>query len=130
RLRPPAHRRPRPRVPRPGGGGGDGLMRLTTLALRNFRVYDDLELELPPGVLGVYGRNGSGKSTLVESIRWALYGKARTPKDEVRTTGVLADCVVEVGFEHEGHLYAVRRSVIRLHSTVKAQAMADGLSVA
>ncbi|MBV8160483.1 MAG: AAA family ATPase, partial [Acidimicrobiia bacterium] len=39
-------------------------MRLTRIRLRNYRVYEDLDLELPPGLTGVYGANGSGKSTL------------------------------------------------------------------
>ena len=53
-------------------------MRLTRVRLRNYRVYEDLDLELPPGLIGVYGSNGSGKSTLCEAIRFALWGKART----------------------------------------------------
>ena len=53
-------------------------MRITRLRLRNYRVYEDLDLELPPGLIGVYGANGSGKSALCESIRFALWGKART----------------------------------------------------
>src|SRR4029077_4494417 len=78
----------------------------------------------------VYGANGSGKSTLCEAIRFCLWGKARTEKDEVRTSGVNADCVAEVEFEHEGHLYVVRRTISGMNSTVKAQAHADGMQVA
>ena len=51
-------------------------------------------------------------------------------KDEVRTTGVNADCVAEVEFEHEGHLYVVRRTITGINSTVKAEACADGAQVA
>ena len=86
-------------------------MRITRLHVRNFRVYEhDLDLELPPGLVGIYGVNGSGKSTLLDAIRWALWGQARTPKDEIRTSGVNADCLAELEFEHEGHLYLVRRT--------------------
>jgi exonuclease SbcC len=105
-------------------------MRLTRLRLRNYRVYEDLDLELPPGLIGVYGPNGGGKSTLVESVRFCLYGRARTSNDEIRTSGVNADCVAEVEFEHEGHLYVVRRTISGVNSTVKAQAHADGMQVA
>ena len=106
-------------------------MRITRLHLRNFRVYeDDLDLELPPGLVGIYGVNGSGKSTLLDAIRWALWGQARTPKDEIRTSGVNADCIAELEFEHEGHLYLVRRTIAGQNATVKAQAHADGLQVA
>ena len=106
-------------------------MRITRLHVRNFRVYEhDLDLELPPGLVGIYGVNGSGKSTLLDAIRWALWGQARTPKDEIRTSGVNADCLAELEFEHEGHLYLVRRTITGQNATVKAQAHADGLQVA
>jgi exonuclease SbcC len=98
--------------------------------LRNYRVYEDLDLELPPGLIGVYGANGAGKSTLIEAIRFSLYGRGRTSNDEIRTSGVNADCVAEVEFEHEGHLYVVRRTISGMNSTVKAQAHADGMQVA
>ena len=69
-------------------------MRVTRLYLRNYRVYEEpVELELPPGLVGVYGLNGSGKSTLLESIRFALFGRARTSLDQVRTADVNAECV-------------------------------------
>ncbi len=40
-------------------------MRVVHLALSNFRVFPELELDVPPGVVGIYGPNGSGKSTLL-----------------------------------------------------------------
>ena len=106
-------------------------MQLTRLYLRNYRVYEDeLDLALPPGLVGIFGDNGTGKSCLVESIRWTLFGKSRTDKGDVRTSGVNAECVTEVEFEHEGHLYLVRRTVTGVNSTVKAEAHADRLQVA
>ncbi|TML37318.1 MAG: hypothetical protein E6G27_17780, partial [Actinobacteria bacterium] len=72
--------RPRPRGParsrlpvsRRGGGG----VRLTRLHLRNYRVYEDaLDLEIPPGLVGIYGVNGAGKSALLESVLFALWGR-------------------------------------------------------
>ncbi len=106
-------------------------MLLTRIRLRNYRVFEDeLDLELPPGLVGVYGPNGSGKSTLIEAIRFTLYGRTRTSLDEVRTTGVNDDCRTEVDFEHEGHRYSVRRTISGVASTVRASAHADGLQVA
>jgi exonuclease SbcC len=105
-------------------------MLLTRLYLRNYRVYEDeLELHLPPGLLGIFGVNGSGKSALLESILWTLWGRSRTTKEEVRTAGVNADCVTEVEFEHEGHLYLVRRSVSGANHHVRAEAFCDGLGI-
>jgi len=106
-------------------------MRVTRLYLQNYRVFEaPLDLELPPGLVGVYGLNGAGKSTLLESIRFALFGRARTSLDQVRTADVKADCIAEVEFEHEGHLYVVRRAITGANATVKARASADGLQVA
>jgi DNA repair exonuclease SbcCD ATPase subunit len=80
--------------------------------LQNYRVYEGVcELELPEGLVGIYGPNGAGKSYLIESIPFALFGYARGPIDEVRTTGVNDECVVEITFEHEQHLYVVRRTL-------------------
>jgi ABC-type branched-subunit amino acid transport system ATPase component len=46
---------------------------LTRLYLRNFRVYEDeLDLELPPGLVGIYGPNGAGKSTLLAMLAGTL----------------------------------------------------------
>jgi exonuclease SbcC len=106
-------------------------MRVTRLLLRNYRVFEDeLELEIPPGLVGVYGLNGAGKSALIESIRFTLYGRSRTALDEVRTAGVNAECITEVEFEHEGHLYAVRRTLGGATASAKAEAHADGKQVA
>jgi exonuclease SbcC len=106
-------------------------LRVTRLLLRNYRVFEEqLELEIPPGLVGVYGLNGAGKSALIESIRFTLYGRSRTSMDEVRTAGVNAECVTEVEFEHEGHLYLVRRTISGANSQVKAEAHADGQQVA
>ena len=105
-------------------------MRITRLFLRNYRVYEDaLELEIPPGLVGIYGVNGAGKSALLESVLWTLWGRARTSKDEVRTSGVNGECITEVEFEHEGHLYAVKRTITGANHTVKASATADGAQV-
>jgi DNA repair protein SbcC/Rad50 len=84
-------------------------MHLRTLSLRNYRVYRSADLEFPDGLIGIYGANGSGKSTLIESIRYALYGDARTEKSEMRSAGVNEDVRVELVFEHEGNSYEVRR---------------------
>jgi exonuclease SbcC len=104
---------------------------LNRIYLRNFRVYEDeLDLDLPPGLVGIYGPNGSGKSTLLEAIVFALWGKARTAKDEIRSSGIGSDCVAEVSFEHEGHLFVVRRTLSGINATIKAEATADGLVMA
>ena len=102
-------------------------MLITRLYLRNFRVYEDeLDLEIPPGLVGIYGPNGAGKSALLEAILLTLWGKSRTTKDQVRSAGVGGECVTEVEFEHEGHLYLVRRTLKGVNSAVTVEAHCDG----
>ncbi len=52
--------------------------------------------------------------------------------EEVRTTGVNDECIVEVAFEHEGHDYVARRTITGGGKTTKRDAVihADGLQVA
>jgi exonuclease SbcC len=104
---------------------------LQRIYLRNYRVFEDeLDLELPPGLVGIYGPNGAGKSTLLESVLWALWGKARTNKEDIVSAGSRGECVAEVCFEHEGHVYLVRRRISGANATVQAQAHCDNLAVA
>ncbi len=104
-------------------------MQITSITLRNYRVFESLDLELPPGLVGIYGPNGAGKSSLLESITWALYGRARTAKGDIRTAGSTGECVVEIGFVHDDDYFVVRRSLSGVNSTVKARVML-GSSVA
>lgn len=106
-------------------------MLIKRIYLRNYRVFEEeLDLDLPAGLVGVYGPNGAGKSTLLESVLWALWGKARTIKEEIPTAGSRGESVAEVTFEHEGHLYLVRRRISGAAATVQAQANCDNLVVA
>ncbi|MEY2419435.1 MAG: repair protein SbcC/Rad50, partial [Actinomycetota bacterium] len=101
--------------------------------LQNYRVYENVtELDLPEGLVGIYGPNGAGKSYLIESIPWALFGYSRGPVEEVRSTGVNDECVVEITFEHEGHSYVARRALRGGGKTLKHEAVmhCDGLQVA
>ena len=82
-------------------------LRLTALTkeFASFTAVRSLDLEIPAGLVGVFGPNGAGKSALLESILFTLFGRSRTRNDEIRTTGVNADCVTELEFQHEpiGH---------------------------
>ncbi|HKX24793.1 MAG TPA: SMC family ATPase, partial [Actinomycetota bacterium] len=86
-------------------------MRVLELSLRNYRVFEEVDLELPARVIGIFGPNGAGKSSLIEAIAFAVYGRARTHKNQIRTDGVLADCAVRLVFEHAAQQYEVRRTI-------------------
>ena len=44
------------------------MARLSRLVLSNFRNFVDLDLELPSGVVALYGANAQGKTTLLEAV--------------------------------------------------------------
>jgi DNA replication and repair protein RecF len=48
-------------------------MRVTKLALTNFRSYKNLELEFAPGPTTFIGNNGSGKTNIAESLIYLSY---------------------------------------------------------
>jgi exonuclease SbcC len=107
-------------------------VRIIELSLRNYRVFEEVDLELPPRVIGIFGQNGSGKSTLLESMAFACYGvdAARTKKQEIRTHGVLTDCEVRLVFEHSGQEYEVRRSITGKNHTPDADLLVGGMQLA
>ncbi len=65
-------------------------MFLKNIQLKNYRRYQDANIEFPTGLIGIVGRNGSGKSSLIEAVGWCLYGNnaSRTKKDQIKTTGI------------------------------------------
>ena len=107
-------------------------MRVLELSLRNYRVFEEVDLELPARVIGIFGENGSGKSTLMEAIAFGLYGvdATRTKKNQIRTHGVLVDCEVRVAFEHAGQPYEVRRTIRGKGHAPDAQLFGGGLQLA
>jgi exonuclease SbcC len=107
-------------------------MKVLELSLRNYRVFEEVDLELPARVIGIFGPNGAGKSTLVESIAFALYGvdATRTKKDGIRTHGVLTDCDVRLVFEHGGQQYEIRRAIKGRGHAPEAELYVGGLVLA
>jgi len=107
-------------------------VRVLELSLRNYRVFEELDVELPARVIGIFGENGAGKSTLMESIAFACYGvdAARTKKHDIRTHGVLTDCEVRMVFEHAGSPYEVRRTIRGRGHAPEAELFGGGMQLA
>lgn len=87
-------------------------MNPTRLQLRNYRCFDELDLDLPTGCVAVLGANGAGKSSIVGAIELALFGpESRSLADALSdTAGVDDDLSVELEFDHAGEVYRVRRT--------------------
>jgi exonuclease SbcC len=107
-------------------------VRILELSLRNYRVFEEVDLELPAKAIGIFGENGSGKTTLMESIGFACFGvdASRTKKQEIRTEGLLTDCEVRMAFEHGGRQYEVRRLLRGKGSSPEAELYAGDLQLA
>ena len=84
------------------------------LQLRNWRAYDDLDLELGPGATFVVASNGIGKTSLIMGAGWGLFGDA-TQVDaakEIRGDADSATVAIELRLP-SGIDAAITRSVDR-----------------
>lgn len=49
---------------------------ITRLRLRNWRIYQDLDLVLRPGTTFIVASNGVGKTSMLEGLAWAIHGES------------------------------------------------------
>jgi len=109
-------------------------MILKTLALRNYRKFENVIIEFPDGVTGVLGLNGVGKSTIFEALAWVLYGSvaARTSTDQIKREGSLSTdpCRVELDFIFEDDNYRIVREMKGKNLTASATATINGKVIA
>jgi DNA replication and repair protein RecF len=57
-------------------------MRVLSVALRDFRSYDDVETALGPGLTVVWGPNGAGKTNLLEAVYFGSVGRSPRTANE------------------------------------------------
>lgn len=87
---------------------------IRTLSLRNWRSYEDLNLQLQPGTTFVVAPNGVGKTSLVYGLAWAVFGdhSGIDPKNSVRAGTTTAEVDVELDLPDDRRL-VVRRTAKR-----------------
>ncbi|MBD2519014.1 AAA family ATPase [Nostoc sp. FACHB-973] len=102
-------------------------MKLTSIKLCNFRSFYGTTPEMilaggdAQNTTIIHGNNGSGKTSLLNAFTWVLYEKfsaafASTEqlvnKRAIAETqrGQAVECWVEIGWEHEGKRYRVKRA--------------------
>jgi exonuclease SbcC len=81
------------------------------LRARQFRSYEQVEFDLPEGLLTILGPNGSGKSSLLMVIELALFGPPGRSLAEYLTSGSdEPEMQLVLEFEHGGQVYRARRT--------------------
>ena len=100
--------------------------------LRNYRVFEE-ELDLDLAARAWSGCTGltAPASPRCSSPCCGHCGARRVrPRRRFPSSGSHGECIAEVTFEHDGHIYLVRRTISGANYTVKAEAHCDGLAVA
>jgi DNA repair exonuclease SbcCD ATPase subunit len=84
------------------------------LQLRNWRAYENLDLELGPGATFVVASNGIGKTSLIMGAGWGLFGDAArvNAANEIRGDADSATVAIELWLP-SGVDAAIRRSIDR-----------------
>ncbi len=85
-------------------------MRVTQLALEDFRSYERVRLDLDPGITAFVGPNGRGKTNLLEAIHLLARGdspRARDDQEMVRWGAVLARASATVEHGHRASVAAL-----------------------
>jgi exonuclease SbcC len=99
-------------------------MIIRSIKLKNYRRFQDLELDVPENLIGIIGNNGAGKTTIVEAIGWCLYGNRirRTDKLDIRSQYCDASetCSVELIFCCGEHEYRIIRQLKGKTANVEA----------
>ncbi|MEH2267434.1 MAG: AAA family ATPase [Nostoc sp.] len=102
-------------------------MKLTSIKLCNFRSFYGTtpEMLLAGGDVQnttiIHGNNGSGKTSLLNAFTWVLYDKFSAAFASIEQLvnkralaetqkGQAVECWVEIGWEHEGKRYRVKRA--------------------
>ena len=84
------------------------------LQLRNWRAYDNLDLEFGPGATFVVAANGIGKTSLIMGAAWGLLGDASDVNAAEQIRGDADEATVEVAVRlPSGERLTIARSVDR-----------------
>lgn len=118
-------------------------MYVTHLALQQFRLYQRLDLDLPPGISLFYGPNASGKTTILEAlfylattrsprsstdrelISWSAAGDlglppfARLSASVLRPERLLLEVMIQRRVDEEGQPLSTSQKTIRINKTTR-----------
>lgn len=84
---------------------------INSVEMTNWRVFEQHEVSLGPGITFIMGANGVGKTSILEAIAYALIGEPSTVSDRAK---LLRDpdelATVRLSFTVDGQTYVVERS--------------------
>jgi DNA repair exonuclease SbcCD ATPase subunit len=79
------------------------------LVLKNWRNYEDIDIELEPGTTFIVAPNGVGKTSLMEAAAWAIFGDSgQRPESAVRLGASSAVATAEIEFPDQRVLHIIR----------------------
>lgn len=79
------------------------------LALKNWRNYEDIDIELESGTTFIVAPNGVGKTSLMEAAAWAIFGDSgQRPESAVRLGASSAVATAEIEFPDQRVLSIIR----------------------
>jgi DNA repair exonuclease SbcCD ATPase subunit len=105
---------------------------ITHIHIRDWRNYDELELDLGPGATFIVAANGVGKTSFVEAISWALFGLSNrtiSPSNAVRVGANEASAEVTIDLGSRGSLVIRRVLPRRAVRTAEPTATLNGESI-
>jgi exonuclease SbcC len=91
---------------------------ITRLRLRNWRIYQDLDLPLRPGTTFIVASNGVGKTSMLEGLAWAIHGDSAfaseggRPLHAVRVGAEEAEATVDLRLS-DGSVLEIKRTLPR-----------------
>ena len=81
------------------------------LRLTNFMPYRDAEIDFSGIHIGcLTGDNGAGKSSILDAITWAVWGRARSKRDDELVHQGQAEMQIEFTFALSGNAYRIIRA--------------------
>jgi DNA replication and repair protein RecF len=102
---------------------------VSRLALRDFRSYDSLDLELSPGVTSFVAPNGWGKTNLVESIGYLSRLRSHRVSQDLPLVRAGAEQAVVSARAHRGERFVTAEVTIRAKGANRARINRSGVRV-
>ena len=70
-------------------------MRFTRVRIKNFRILEDVDVDLNQSLVFLNGNNGHGKTSFQSAVAWCLYGENQLPTLDDLAVGMVSEIQVE-----------------------------------